>query len=39
MPTIITVVSVEISIATHITPILLVTSARFMANIRTWYMA
>ena len=35
MPTMSTVVSVAISIATHIRPILLAISARFMANIST----
>jgi hypothetical protein len=34
MPTISTVVSVASSIATHISPMLFATSARFMANIR-----
>ncbi len=39
MPTISTVVSVASSIATHIKPMLLAMSARFMENISTWYMA
>ena len=39
MPTISTVVSVDSSIATHISPMLLAISARFMPNISTWYMA
>ena len=39
MPTISTVVSVASSMATHIRPMLLASSPRFMANIRVWYMA
>ena len=39
MPTIATVVSVAISIATHIRPMLLATSARFIANSSVWYIA
>ena len=39
MPTMSTVVSVANSTATHIKPMLLATSARFIANIKTWYIA
>ncbi len=39
MPTIRTVVSVASSIATHISPMLLASKARFMANISVWYIA
>ena len=39
MPTIITVVKVASSTATHISPILFETNARFMPNIMIWYMA
>jgi hypothetical protein len=39
MPTIRTVVSVASSIATHISPMLLAASARFIPNMRIWYIA
>ena len=38
-PTISTVVSVASSMATHISPMLFASSARFMANMSVWYMA
>ena len=39
MPTITTVVSVASSTATHISPTLFDSSARFMPNISIWYIA
>jgi hypothetical protein len=39
MPTIITVESVATSTPTHMRPILLATSAKFIAPIIAWYMA
>ena len=39
MPTITTVVRVASSTATHMSPMLLATSARFMPNIMHWNIA